>query len=168
MGEEGWVFSSPSRIRIALFDSDGVLTDGAVWMDDAGSQWRRFDIKDGLGLRMLADAGIVTGVVSSSPVVVVRGRMEALGATEIHLGVKDKRATVDEILSRHGFSWSELLYMGDDLPDLPVLGGAGIAAAPADAALAVRAAVHRITSKPGGHGAVREICDWILLSRKSE
>ncbi|MGF1530363.1 MAG: KdsC family phosphatase [Puniceicoccaceae bacterium] len=158
-----------STVRMALFDSDGVLTDGGVYLDEAGRQTRRFDIKDGAGLVHLRERGVIVGVVSASPVEAVGVRMAALGGEEIHLGVKDKVGCIDAILARRSFSWSEVAYMGDDLADLGVLERAGFSAAPRDAVGAVLQMVRWTSRYDGGHGAVREWCDYLrsILERKS-
>lgn len=151
------------RIRLVLFDSDGVLTDGGVYIDGGGAQMRRFDIKDGAGIARLVGGGWIVGVVSASSVDVVRGRMETLGATEVHLGVADKAATVSAILGKHGLTWAELAYMGDDRADLEVLRRAGLGAAPADAVPEVLEVVGWVSAKAGGQGAVRELCDLLMM-----
>ncbi len=149
------------RVRMVLFDSDGVLTDGGVYIDEVGTQMRRFDIKDGAGIARLVKGGWIVGVVSASSVEVVRGRMEGLGATEIHLGVPDKVVSVEGILAKHGLGWDELAFMGDDRADIGVLRRVGLAGAPADAVEEVLAVVNWVSRCPGGKGAAREFCDLI-------
>lgn len=155
------VLRAARKVRIVLFDSDGVLTDGGVYMDQAGGQIRRFDIKDGAGIAGLSAGDWIVGVISASPVDIVEKRMAALGARELHVGVADKVATVKGILQRHRLTWEQLAYMGDDRADLGVLKRAGLAAAPADAIPEVLAMVGWTSQQPGGRGAVRELCDLL-------
>ncbi len=149
-------------IRLAAFDVDGVLTDCGVYILEDGSEFRRFDIKDGLGIRRLLEAGIevywITSGVSES--IFQRGRK--LGVTEICMQVADKGKALQEISLMSGVPLREILYMGDDLVDLEALHMAGFSCAPNDAVERIKTEVNFVTSQKGGHGAVREICDLIL------
>lgn len=154
--------NDPRRVRLLAMDSDGVLTDGGVYVFEDGQEFRRFDIKDGLGIKRVMAAGIPVAIISASVSTAVEHRVRKLGINEIHLGVRDKRAALVEICARLDVALDEVAYIGDDLPDLPILESVGWPCAPADAVPVVRAAARRVTLNPGGYGAVREICDWVL------
>lgn len=155
------------RIRLLALDSDGVLTDGGVYVDEDGCQFRRFDIKDGAGLKMVMDAGIGVVVISSSPNSAVLHRCQQLGIKEVHVGVTDKLSCLRAICEQCGVGLAEVSYLGDDLVDLPVLKAVGLSCAPADAIGLVQEQVHLVLSKRGGHGAVREICDLLVSVMRS-
>jgi 3-deoxy-D-manno-octulosonate 8-phosphate phosphatase (KDO 8-P phosphatase) len=150
------------EVKLLGLDIDGVLTDGGVTWDSTGRVSRRFDIKDGLGLVRFIESGGVVTIISSSTSEVGRERLEALGITEIHTGVANKADTLREVLGRHGIDATQVAYLGDDLPDLACFDLVRIACAPADAVKAVLDRADYVTAKPGGRGAVREVCDLIV------
>lgn len=150
------------EVKLLGLDIDGVLTDGGVTWDSTGVVSRRFDIKDGLGLVRFMEAGGLVAVISSSTSEVGRQRLEALGVTEIHTGVANKADTLREVLTRHGVDVAHSAYLGDDLPDLGCFEVVRIACSPADAAQAVIDRADYVTTRPGGRGAVREVCDLIV------
>lgn len=150
------------RARLLALDSDGVLTDGGVYLFEDGRQFRRFNIKDGLGLKRVMRAGLHVAIISASQVEAVRHRAVQLGIDELHLGVADKLAVLRQLCATHDLTLAEVAFMGDDLTDLPVLQQVGLPCAPADAVEAVRAAAALVTSSQGGHGAVREVCDLLV------
>jgi 3-deoxy-D-manno-octulosonate 8-phosphate phosphatase (KDO 8-P phosphatase) len=153
-------------LKWILTDCDGVLTDGGVYYGEHGEVMKRFNIRDGMGVERLRNlAGIQTGVVTGefSPSLVKRA--QKLGITEINLGAKDKETVVRGILDRLQISTSELLYIGDDVNDLPAFPLAGLTACPGDAEDTVKARADLILSKPGGHGAFRELAELILSAR---
>jgi 3-deoxy-D-manno-octulosonate 8-phosphate phosphatase (KDO 8-P phosphatase) len=151
-----------ARVRLLVFDVDGVLTDGGLYYGDGGEVMKRFDVKDGHGLVMARLAGLRTALLTarSSSIVEVRGR--ELGLSAIFQGRKDKSAGLDELLSQLGATPEECAYMGDDLNDLGPLSRVGLSACPADAALEVRQEVHYIARNRGGHGAARELVELCL------
>ena len=151
-----------SQIRLLALDSDGVLTDGGVYIDDEGREFRRFDIKDGLGLKRVMQAGIHIAIISGSDAKPVVHRARNLGIIEVHIGVSDKLACLEEICARLGIQLHEVAYMGDDLPDLPVLHAVGLPCAPADAVDAVVNEVSLLCAAGGGKSAVREVCNLLL------
>jgi 3-deoxy-D-manno-octulosonate 8-phosphate phosphatase (KDO 8-P phosphatase) len=155
------VIAALRRVRLLALDSDGVLTDGGVYVGEDGREFRRFDIKDGLGLKRVMERGIAVAVLSSSPVEAVRHRCAWLGIAEVHLGVVDKVACLKDLCTRLGVSLDQVAYMGDDLADLPVMQIVGLPCGPADTVHEVRTVVRLITVRPGGHGAVRELCDLL-------
>jgi 3-deoxy-D-manno-octulosonate 8-phosphate phosphatase (KDO 8-P phosphatase) len=156
------------RIQLVLTDCDGVLTDAGVYYTAAGEAAKRFSIRDGMGVELLRNAGIETGIVSGEASPSLMRRAEKLGITRLSLGVRDKARCLDSILLESGLSCEEVAYIGDDVNDLDVLEmlrDHGLTAAPADAVLAVRAAVDHVCTSPGGHGAFREFAEWILSFR---
>ena len=160
---ENQLRTSAARIRLLLTDVDGVLTDNGVFYGESGEVMKRFSIRDGMGverLRKLADidTGIITGETSPS----VARRAEKLRIIELHLGIKDKLARVQELMQRLQLQWDQLAYIGDDVNDLEVMEKVGIAACPADAMPQVSAIVHYHCSVRGGYGAFREFAEWLI------
>jgi 3-deoxy-D-manno-octulosonate 8-phosphate phosphatase (KDO 8-P phosphatase) len=151
-----------AKIRLLALDSDGVLTDGGVYMSDDGHEFRRFDIKDGLGLKRVMEAGIAVAIISGADSNQVLRRAQKLGIAEAYVGVKDKLARLLEICQRMNLALDQVAYMGDDLPDLLVLDQVGLPCAPVDAVEAVKSRALWVASKPGGFGAVRELCDLLV------
>ncbi len=153
------------RVRLVLMDVDGVLTDGRLYLFSDGTEARAFHVRDGHGIRMGQGAGLDFGILSGRSSPVVAARAEELGFAEVHQGVGDKAARLQEILARRGSPDAAVCYVGDDLVDVPVLRQAGLAVAPADADGAARAAAHWVTAASGGHGAVREVVEAILRAQ---
>ncbi len=154
-----------SRVRLFLLDVDGVLTDGGIVYDDAGTESKRFHVRDGHGIVMLRRAGIETGIITGRTSKAVDVRARELGVAHVRQGAFDKVAAWNEILAATGCRPEESAYVGDDIVDLPLLRRAGFSAAVADAEEAVLSAVDFVSGRPGGSGAVREIIDFILRSR---
>lgn len=150
------------EVRLLASDVDGVLTDGGVCVLEDGTEFRRFDIKDGLGLKQVMRSGRQVALISSSTSTPVLQRASRLGITEVFLGTEDKLEKLREICERLNIELSQVCYIGDDLPDLGILREVGVACAPIDAHAAVLAEVQYVTQARGGYGAVREICDLIL------
>lgn len=153
------------RLRVLLFDVDGVLTDGTTEIHADGRESMRFDIRDGLGLVAAQKAGLVTGVVSARAAAPVEHRAAHLGLRHVLLGVHDKLDAVTRVLAHEGVGFEALGYMGDDLVDLAVLRRAGLSAAPGDAVPDVRPRVHLVTTAGGGRGAVREFVEFVLRAQ---
>jgi 3-deoxy-D-manno-octulosonate 8-phosphate phosphatase (KDO 8-P phosphatase) len=151
-------------VRALIMDVDGVLTDGGLYYTENGDELKRFDVRDGQGLVLLRQAGILTAIVTGKRTTLVARRADELGIAEIHQGVTDKTATVTALLARHGVAPAAACYVGDDINDLPALAIVGIAVAVADAVAIVRRAAHYVTGAPGGRGAIREVCDLILAA----
>ena len=150
-----------AKIRLVGFDVDGTLTDGRLWFDADGRESKAFHVADGQGLVLLRKSGIAVAFVTARDSLVAANRARALGA-EPHVGVADKLACVEALRERLGLAMDEVAFMGDDLPDLPVLRRVGFAVAPANAHHWLRDAVHWITPSHGGEGAARELADLIL------
>lgn len=151
-----------STIRALVSDVDGVWTDGAMYFDRNGQALKRFDVKDGYIVRPLQDSGVIIIWVTGDDSDITRARGSKLGIDEVRGGVEDKGAEIREVLRAHALQPQEIVYLGDDLNDLPAIALAGYSACPQDAIPDVRRAVTRVLDHPGGHGAVREICDLIL------
>lgn len=147
------------------FDVDGVLTDGRLWFTEEGREIKVFHVHDGLGLKRLRAAGVEVAVISARSSPIVAARLAELGIAEVHQGQEDKLACFRRLLAACGCGPERAGFMGDDLPDLPVLSVAGLAVAPANAVEEVIASAHWVTRRPGGGGAVRELCEAILLAR---
>ncbi len=151
-----------ARIRCLLLDVDGVLTDGTIFIHDDGTETKAFNIYDGHGIRMLIAAGFRIGLITGRSSRVVAHRARDLGIRDVYQGELDKVAVLNKILTRRKFSASEIAYMGDDVIDLPVFDAVGLAISVPDAPEIVRKKAHWVTRKPGGRGAVREVCDYLL------
>ena len=154
-----------SGIRLAAFDIDGVFTDGRFYLSDDGVELKAFHTQDGFGIRQLLDAGIEVAVISGRRSAAVERRMQELGVRHIVQGCKDKVAALDQLASQLGLKAGECTYVGDDVPDLPLLGHVGYSIAVANAVQPVRDACDYTTRARGGFGAVREVCELILTAR---
>jgi 3-deoxy-D-manno-octulosonate 8-phosphate phosphatase (KDO 8-P phosphatase) len=153
-------------IRLAAFDVDGVLTDGGLLLGPAGEEFKRFHVRDGQGLVMLREAGFVLAVITGRDSPVVAHRMAELGVRHVFQGQRDKLAALAELIARSGVAAEAICYVGDDLPDIPVLRAVGFGVAVADAHPAVTAAAHHRTALPGGQGAAREVAELLLAARQ--
>jgi 3-deoxy-D-manno-octulosonate 8-phosphate phosphatase (KDO 8-P phosphatase) len=151
-------------MRAALFDVDGVLTDGRLFVGEHGEAFKAFHVLDGQGLKLLAAGGIVPMVVSGRDSPALRRRLADLGISAAAFGAADKLVAAEPLLQAAGIAWSQAAVIGDDWPDLPLLGRAGFACAVPDAHVEVRARVAYITHARGGHGAAREFCDLLLCA----
>ncbi|MDA8015978.1 MAG: hypothetical protein MPN21_00920 [Thermoanaerobaculia bacterium] len=148
-----------------LFDVDGVLTDGRLIYTRRGETVKPFNVRDGLGFRLAQRAGLKLGFLSGRRSRPLEFRAEELDIDEVILGSGDKDADLDAFLARQGTSASRVAFVGDDLPDLPVLRRCGLSFAPADAVAEVRAVVNRVLTRDGGDGAAREMIEQILRAR---
>ena len=151
-------------VRWAIFDVDGVLTDGRIYIGEHGEQFKAFSTLDGHGLKMLAQFGIVPTVITGRDSPAVRRRVADLGIAHAVYGAVDKLAAANTLMTALGLDWNTLAAMGDDWPDLPLLQRAAFACAPANAHVEVRAIAHHVTEAHGGHGAARECCDLLLMA----
>jgi 3-deoxy-D-manno-octulosonate 8-phosphate phosphatase (KDO 8-P phosphatase) len=151
-------------IGAAIFDVDGVLTDGRVYIGADGEVVKAFATLDGQGLKLLAAGGIVPIVVTGRDSPAVRRRMADLGIAHAAYGADDKLSAAAALIARLGLGWERVAAMGDDWPDLPILRSAAFACAPPQAHVEVRAAVHHVTQAGAGFGAARELCDLLLVA----
>ncbi len=152
-------------IRLLLLDVDGVLTDGAITYTDTGAETKTFHVKDGLGIRMLQRADIAVGIVTGRRSDALRHRCRDLDIDLLFDGVADKAAVLSTVFQQTGFHARAMAFMGDDLPDLPLMREVGTAITVADAAPEVIAAAHLVTKSVGGQGAVREVGERILKAQ---
>jgi 3-deoxy-D-manno-octulosonate 8-phosphate phosphatase (KDO 8-P phosphatase) len=153
------------QVRMLLLDVDGVLTDGRIIYDDRGVETKEFNVKDGLGIRMLLTAGIAVGIVTGRSCPALTHRCRNLGIDLVLDGVQNKAETLERILGNHPLAPEEVAFMGDDLPDLPLMRRVGLSIAVADAHPLVAAHAHVVTVAKGGGGAVREISEAILKAQ---
>ncbi len=154
-----------AQLSWALFDVDGVLTDGRLIYGTTGQLWKAFDVKDGQGLKLLQRAGILIGLLTGRNDDAVHQRAIDLGLDLLLTGEKDKDKAFSSFLTRNDVSESQVAFAGDDLPDLPVLKRCGLSFAPADAVESVRTQVDVVLGPPGGRGAVRQMAEMILAAR---
>ena len=154
-----------ARIKLILFDVDGVLTDGKILLHPDGTESKQFDIKDGTAIVWALRYGLTVGFLSARASAATAQRAAQLGITLVHQGVSSKLETFEQIVDEMLLAADEVAYMGDDVLDLPVLLRAGMATAPADAAPAVRERVHWVSTRRGGDGAARELIEMILKAQ---
>jgi 3-deoxy-D-manno-octulosonate 8-phosphate phosphatase (KDO 8-P phosphatase) len=152
-------------LRLLVLDVDGVMTDGALYFGARGEQLKVFHVRDGHGIKLVQAAGIQVAVISGRKSAAVAKRCRDLGIRHVFQGIDNKSRALDTLLKRLKLTGPQLACIGDDTPDIPVFARAAFAVAVADAHPLARAAAHRITTLPGGRGAVREVCDWLLDAR---
>jgi len=151
-----------NRIKLLLLDVDGVMTDGRIIYLNDGGEAKAFDVKDGHGLKLIQRAGIQVGIITGRQSDIVARRAAELGIELVYQGAKDKMQPFMEILEKLGLEPSEVAYVGDDLVDLPVMRMVGFSVTVADASDDIKPYADLVTSRPGGRGAVREVCDLLL------
>jgi 3-deoxy-D-manno-octulosonate 8-phosphate phosphatase (KDO 8-P phosphatase) len=156
------IYERARRIRLAIFDVDGVLTDGALLFASSGEELKVFNVLDGHGMKMLQENGITLAVITSRASRAVEERMRNLGIGLLFQGAQDKLTTFDHLLAQQNVTADAVSFMGDDLQDLPVMKRCALAASVPDAPAAVRRHAHYVTRARGGHGAAREICELIM------
>ena len=152
-------------IKLLFLDVDGVLTDGRITLNENGEEVKTFDVKDGLGLKLLMSDGVEVVIVTGRRSRAVAHRARELGIREVYQGISDKSALCKRLIAQKGLKKSEVGSMGDDLPDLAMFRESGLRITVADAAREVREQADFITHKRGGYGAVREVSEWILRCR---
>ncbi|KAA0444687.1 MAG: 3-deoxy-manno-octulosonate-8-phosphatase KdsC [Candidatus Thioglobus sp.] len=153
------------KIKLIIFDVDGVLTDGGLYFSADGSEQKRFNSLDGQGIKMLRQCGIEPAVISARSCMSVEHRMKNLNIKHFYQGQSDKLLAFNELISKLKLSADEVAYVGDDVLDLPVMSRVGLAVAVANAHDLVKQRADFITKKTGGNGAVREVCDFILQAQ---
>lgn len=151
-------------LKAAIFDVDGVLTDGRIYIGEQGETVKAFSTLDGHGLKLLAAGGIQPLVITGRDSPAVRRRVADLGLTHAVYGAHDKLAAAETLMAQLGLAWADVAAIGDDWPDLPLLTRAAFACAPANAHAEVLAVAHHVTRQSGGHGAAREFCDLLLTA----
>ena len=153
-------------IRLVAFDIDGVFTDGRFYLSDDGIETKAFHTQDGYGVRRLLDAGVEVAVISGRRSAAVEHRMAELRVRHVVLGCKDKVAAFDELIAALGIDAADCAFVGDDMPDLALLQHVGLSIAVANAVQAVQERCDYVTRRPGGFGAVREVCDLVAAARR--
>ena len=159
MNRSAW---PPEPIKLLILDVDGTLTDGGLYFSAEGPVLKRLDVHDGLGLVRLQQAGVEVALISADSSPIVQARAEKLGIRAVFTGCGEKAEVVRQLLGERALTAEQVVYMGDDLTDLPAMSEVGNTAAPASAVVEVLEAVDYVTTRSGGHGAVREVCDLIL------
>ncbi len=156
-----------SNIKLLVFDVDGVMTDGSITYDENGVEYKTFNAKDGHGLAKMLKYGFLTAVITGRKNGTVERRAQDLRFSEVYQGVKNKLPILEAIMQKYELDFSQVSYMGDDEPDIPVLEKVAIAACPSDAVDRVKNICNFVSSKEGGKGAVRELCDFIFDSQNN-
>lgn len=156
------ILERASRVKLAIFDVDGVLTDGSLFIGDDGQEYKAFNSRDGHGMVMLRQTGVTLAIITGRSSEVVRIRMASLGINHLYQGIQDKLAAYEELKKSLGLTDEAIAYVGDDVVDLPVLRRAGLAVAVADAHPLVHRHAHWQTRCPGGRGAARDLCELIM------
>lgn len=154
-----------AAVQLVLLDVDGVLTEGRIIYTDSGEEIKSFNVRDGYGIRLMLDAGIQVGIVTGRHSAALRHRCLDLGIKMIHEGARQKAPLLAAIMADTGLSAAAIAFMGDDLPDLPIMTRVGCAVAVADAHEELRRRADMVTTAPGGRGAVRELAEALLKAR---
>ena len=154
------------KLQLLALDVDGILTDGSIYYGNAGEEIKAFNIKDGLGIKLLQRAGVAVAIITGRQSDVVARRARELGINDVIQGREDKLTALSAPCQDKGLPMEHCAYMGDDLPDLAAITSAGLGLTVSDAAEVVRQAADWVSSAPGGHGAVRQACDAILEARE--
>ncbi len=153
------------RLRALALDVDGVLTDGGLYYGEGGEALKKFHVRDGMGLRLVQEAGLAVALITGEETEIVRRRAEKLKIRDVFAGVEDKRRAFESFLSSRGIAPGDAAFVGDDVMDIPAMERAGFPIAVAGAAPEALRAARLVTELRGGEGAVREICDAILAAR---
>jgi 3-deoxy-D-manno-octulosonate 8-phosphate phosphatase (KDO 8-P phosphatase) len=159
------ILNKATRIRLLIFDVDGVLTDGSLFLGDDGQEYKAFNSRDGHGIKMLQKHGVIVGIITGRTSRVVEHRMENLGVTHIYQGKLQKLPAYEELIAELGMSDEETAYVGDDVVDLPVMRRVGLAIAVQDAHPLVLKHSHWQTPSAGGRGAARDVCEMLMEAR---
>lgn len=159
------ILEKAAQIRLVVFDVDGVLTDGSLFIGDDGQEYKAFHSRDGLGMKMLHHSGVEIGIITARSSEVVRHRMASLDIEHVYQGRLEKLPAFEELVAKLDLTPEQTAYVGDDVVDLPVLRRAGLAIAVADAHPLVKRHAHWQTPHPGGRGAARDVCELIMEAR---
>jgi 3-deoxy-D-manno-octulosonate 8-phosphate phosphatase (KDO 8-P phosphatase) len=159
------ILDKAKQIRLVIFDVDGVLTDGTLFLDKQGREYKSFHTRDGQGIKMLRDSGVEVAIISGRESESVTQRMEDLRISHVYQGQENKVAAFEALCLQLTLTSNQVAHVGDDLPDLPLMRRAGLAIAVNDAHFAVKRYAHWCTTQPGGRGAAREVCDLIMQAQ---
>ncbi len=155
-----------SKIQLLVLDVDGVLTNGEIIYTSSGEELKIFNVKDGLGLVLASQNGLITAIITGRISPMVEQRAEELRIRHVYQNIKDKTQVLEELAAHYQLSFEEICYIGDDLPDLPALNRVGLACCPSDAVLQVKEVCDWISTYEGGRGAVRELADLLIEAKK--
>jgi len=161
------ILKKAEKIKLLIFDVDGVLTDGRLIIGDDGQEYKAFNSKDGLGMKMLQQTGVIIAIITARTSNVVQHRMQSLGIEHLYQGQQEKLPAFKKILTELNLSAEEVAYVGDDLIDLPVMLNVGLAICVADAHHLVKQHAHWQTDNVGGRGAAREVCELIMQAQNT-
>ena len=159
------IVEKAKKLKLLILDVDGVLTDGKLFFDNQGNEYKSFHARDGHGIKLLRQTGVEVAVISGRKSNSVALRMKNLGIEYVYQGHENKQAAFDELIEKTGITPEQAAHVGDDLLDLPLMMRVGLAIAVNDANFAVKQRAHWCTTLPGGHGAVREVCDLIMQAQ---
>lgn len=162
---EAAVIEAASKIKLVLFDVDGVLTDGRLLLDDRGQESKAFHSRDGHGLKMLQRTGVEVGIITGRTSQVVALRAADLGIRLVFQGCEDKLATWQALIRERGLDPASIAFVGDDVVDLPIMTRVGLAVTVQDGHYLVKQRAHWVTPSPGGQGAARDVCELIMSAR---
>ena len=154
-----------AKVTTFIFDYDGVMTDGTVYMDSNGDPLRTSNVKDGYALQLVSKLGYHVAVITGAVVTNITKRLNMLGVNDVFTGVPDKVVKLEEYMKANGLKEEQIVYMGDDIPDLRVMQRVGVPACPADASEEVRSISRFISDRPGGHGCVRDVIEQTLKAQ---
>ena len=155
------------ELKLLATDVDGVLTDAGMYYGETGEELKKFNTRDGMGIKLLQAEGVIVAIITGEQTKIVSRRAKKLGITEVFQGIQDKVAVLTHLSTKYSIPFEQMAYMGDDVNDVSALQAVGYAAAPADCVDQVRQVVHYICRKNGGEGVVREVIDMILAARQS-
>ena len=161
------IYEKAKQIRLVIFDVDGVLTDGSLFIGDDGQEYKAFNSRDGHGMKMLQKTGVEIAIITGRTSEVVKHRIKDLGIKIVYQGQHDKTLAFNDLLNSRQLSPAECAYVGDDVVDLPVMSQVGLAIAVQDAHPMVKKHAHWLTPSAGGRGAGRDVCEMILEARGS-
>jgi len=159
------IFEKAAQIKLVIFDVDGVLTSGSLFLGDYGQEYKAFNSKDGHGMVMLQNNGVKIGIITGRTSEVVRKRMESLGVQHVYQGQKDKLPAYTQLKNELALEDRQIAYVGDDVVDLPVMTRAGLAIAVQDAHSMAKEHAHWTTPAGGGQGAAREVCEMLMQAQ---
>ena len=162
---DGSVLEKAQKIKLVALDVDGVMTNGEISYSSLGEEIKTFNVKDGLGLVLLAENEFITVIITGRESSIVERRGKELKVRHIYQNVKNKQRVIRELADEYTLDFEQICYIGDDLPDLPALRITGLACCPSDAVRQVKEACHWVSKHRGGHGAVRELADLLLESQ---
>lgn len=164
---EAAILEKAKAIKLLICDVDGVMTDGRLIYTEQGHTVKNFHVHDGFGLKLLQHSGVEVAVITACRTGIVKRRMQDIGIEHAFYGQFNKAQAYHNLVKKLGFDYSQVACLGDDLPDIPMIEHSGLGCAVANAVPRVKACANWVTTKPGGHGAVRELCELIMEAQQS-